>query len=92
MSDFRDLVTSRRMVRAFRTEPVDREVLHAVVDLAARSPSAGKTQGWSVVALEGASTEVFWSATMSAETRAEFRWRHLFAAPVILLSFADPQA
>ena len=80
------------MVRAFRTEPVDREVLHAIVDLASRSPSAGKTQGWSVVALEGASTEVFWSATMSAETRAEFRWRHLFAAPVILLSFADPQA
>jgi len=92
VSDFRDLVTSRRMVRAFRTEPVDRDVLHGIVDLAARSPSAGKTQGWSIVALEGASTEVFWSATMSAETRAEFRWRHLLAAPLILLSFADPQA
>ena len=34
----------------------------------------------------------FWSATMSVETRSEFRWKHLFAAPMIVLSFADPQA
>jgi len=80
------------MVRAFRDEAVDRDVLYHMVDLAARSPSAGKTQGWSLVVLEGSATEKFWSATMSSETRAEFRWKHLFAAPVILLSFADPQA
>jgi nitroreductase len=92
VSDFYELVTSRRMVRAFRADPVEREVLHRIVDLAARSPSAGKTQGWSIVALEGASTETFWSATMSAETRAGFRWRHLLAAPMILMSFADPHA
>lgn len=92
MSDFEDLVASRRMVRAFRPEPVDRALLARLVDTASRSPSAGKTQGWSIVALEGAATEVFWSATMSAETRAEFRWRHLFAAPMIVLSFANAQA
>lgn len=92
MSDFHDLVASRRMVRAFRTDPVSREVLARIVDTASRSPSAGKTQGWSLVVLEGAGTEAFWSATMSPETRAEFRWQHLFAAPIIVLSFADSQA
>lgn len=29
---------------------------------------------------------------MTNETRATFRWQHLFAAPIIALSLADPQA
>ncbi|MFM2180722.1 MAG: hypothetical protein RIR54_16 [Actinomycetota bacterium] len=92
MSDFRELVASRKMVRAFRNDSIDRELFARLVDTASRSPSAGKTQGWSLLALEGPATETFWSATMSGETRAEFRWKHLFAAPMIVLSFADPQA
>lgn len=92
MSDFHDLVASRRMVRAFRADPVDRALFARLVDTASRSPSAGKTQGWSLLALEGPATETFWSATMSGETRADFRWKHLFAAPMIVLSFANPQA
>ncbi|MFM8015976.1 MAG: nitroreductase family protein [Actinomycetota bacterium] len=91
-SEFRELVASRRMVRAFRSDPVDHALLAALVDTASRSPSAGKTQGWNLVVLEGAATETFWSATMTNETRVGFRWRHLFAAPMIVLSFADPQA
>jgi len=92
MGEFRELVASRRMVRAFRSDPIDHALLDAIVDTASRSPSAGKTQGWNLVVLEGAATESFWTATMSNETRAGFRWQHLFAAPMIVLSFADPQA
>ena len=92
MSDFRDVVLSRRMVRAFRPDAVPRSQLAALVDLASRSPSAGKTQGWSLVVLEGGATGQFWDATMSTETRARFRWKFLFDAPVIMLSFADPHA
>lgn len=80
------------MVRAFRRDPVERALLVRLVDSASRSPAAGNTQGWSLVVLEGAATESFWSATMTPETRATFRWQHLLAAPVIALSFADPQA
>ena len=80
------------MVRAFRTDPIERDLLERLVDLASRSPSAGKTQGWHVVVLEGAVTDTFWSATMRPGTRETFRWKHLLDAPVILLSFADPQA
>ncbi|MFZ9518259.1 MAG: nitroreductase family protein, partial [Ilumatobacteraceae bacterium] len=54
--------------------------------------SAGRTQGWNLVVLEGAQTETFWSATMTSEIRSAFRWQHLFVAPLIALSFADPQA
>lgn len=93
MSDeFSRLVRTRRMVRAFRRDPIDRAVLAHIVDLASRSPSAGKTQGWHLVVLEGEDTGRFWRATMSAETRETFRWKHLLDAPVIALSFADPQA
>ena len=89
---FERLVTTRRMVRAFRTDPVDRGLFGRLVTSATRSPSAGRTQGWKLVVLEGPRTETFWSATMTNETRATFRWQHLFAAPIIALSFADPQA
>lgn len=80
------------MVRAFRRDPIDRAILARIVELASRSPSAGKTQGWRLVVLEGDETERFWRATMGDETRATFRWKHLFDAPVIALSFADTQA
>ena len=80
------------MVRAFRSDPVDRELIARLVDTASRAPSAGKAQGWHVVVLEGAATEQFWSATMADSVRAKFRWKHLLAAPVIALSFADPHA
>lgn len=92
MSDFERLARSRRMVRAFRHDPIDRDLLARLVTTASHSPSAGKTQGWSLVVLEGAATETFWAATMSAETRATFRWRHLFDAPMLIVSLADPQA
>ncbi|MGA0784360.1 MAG: nitroreductase family protein [Ilumatobacteraceae bacterium] len=92
MTSFDHLVSSRRMVRAFRSDPIDRELLTRLVELAARSPSAGNSQGWELVVLEGARTETFWSATMTPDTRATFRWQHLFAAPVVALSFASPRA
>jgi nitroreductase len=63
-----------------------------LVDLALRSPSAGKTQGWHLVVLEGDDTDRFWRHAFPAERRASFRWPRLFAAPVIALPFADPQA
>lgn len=80
------------MTRAFRTDPLPAGTLERLVDLASRAPSAGKSQGWHLVALEGAETARFWDATLPAERRDTFRWRRLLDAPAILLPFADPQA
>jgi nitroreductase len=80
------------MCRSFTTEPVDPSVLDRLVDLAARSPSAGKTQGWHLVVLEGADTDRFWRHAFPAERRDGFAWPGLFAAPVIAMPFADPDA
>ncbi len=43
--EFREAVRRRRMVRAYRDEPVDLAVVERLLDLARRAPSAGFSQG-----------------------------------------------
>jgi nitroreductase len=80
------------MTRAFSDKPVDQGVLSSLVDLASRAPSAGKTQGWHLVVLQGADVARFWDDTLPADRRATFRFQQLLNAPVIALPFADPEA
>lgn len=80
------------MTRAYRPDPIPRDVLLDLVDLASRAPSAGKTQGWHLVVLEGALTAAFWDVTLQPEERGSFPWPRLLDAPVIALPLADPQA
>ena len=47
--EFGEVVRKRRMVRHFSDEPVAREVLERMLDLARHAPSAGFTQGQSFV-------------------------------------------
>jgi nitroreductase len=92
MTEFSEVVRNRRMTRAFRHAPVDPATLDDLVDLASRSPSAGKTQGWHLVVLEGDATARFWDLSLPVEKRAGFRWKHLLDAPVIALPLADASA
>ena len=92
MAEFTEVVRNRRMTRSFATTPVDPDVLDGLVDLASRAPSAGKTQGWHLVVLEGADTARFWDVTLPHERRDRFRWTHLLDAPVIALPLADAAA
>ncbi|MEO5975032.1 MAG: nitroreductase family protein [Ilumatobacteraceae bacterium] len=90
--EFADVVVGRRMTRAFSPRAVDSQILDRLVDLASRAPSAGKTQGWHLLVLEGTQVAEFWSATFPPETRNGFRWPQLFEAPLIAVAFADPNA
>jgi nitroreductase len=92
MTEFSEVVRNRRMTRAFRHAPVDPATIDDLVDLASRSPSAGKTQGWHLVVLEGDATARFWDLSLPVEKRAGFRWKHLLDAPVIALPLADASA
>ena len=80
------------MTRSFSSESVHSETIDLAVDLATRAPSAGKTQGWHVIALEGESLFHFWSIVFPEDKRASFKWPGLFDAPLVTLWFADPQA
>lgn len=89
------MVRRRRMVRNFDgTRPVPPDVLDRVLTNALHAPSAGFSQGWAFLVLEGREeTERFWSATWpDAERRRGFRWQGLFEAPVLILPMSHKQA
>jgi nitroreductase len=92
MSEFADVVRRRRMTRDFLAEPVPVEIIHQLVDLASRAPSAGKTQGWHLVVLTGEQTSRFWDISLPVDRRAGFTWQGLLRAPVIALVLCDPGA
>lgn len=92
MGEFADVVRRRRMTRSFEPRPLPPGLLDELIDLAARAPSAGKTQGWHVVSLEGQETARFWDITLPPMRRGRFKWQGLLDAPVILLPFADAKA
>src|ERR1700678_2590062 len=64
--DLRSAIRSRRMVRDFSGEPVSRETLDSLLDLAVRAPSAGNTAGREFIVLEGPETARFWESTTTA--------------------------
>lgn len=80
------------MTRTFDGRPVPPALLEELVDLASRAPSAGKTQGWHLVVLEGPGTARFWDATLPPERRAGFAFPGLLQAPVLGLAVAEPEA
>jgi len=50
-------ITSRLSVRAFLPDPVERETLMHLLDVASRAPSGVNTQPWKVYVLQGASRD-----------------------------------
>jgi nitroreductase len=51
--DLTEVIKKRRSVRAFLPDPVPRELISRVVDLARWSPSWGNTQPWEIVVADG---------------------------------------
>lgn len=47
--EFKEVLRRRRMVRNYSGEPIDRDVLTRIASAALRAPSAGNSQGFSVV-------------------------------------------
>lgn len=81
------------MTRAFRSTPLDRALVDAVLDTARRTPTAGNSQGVEILVLDTpADTERYWSTTFTAAGRASFRWQGLFDAPVLVSVYGDPRA
>lgn len=91
--EFQDVVRRRRMVRNYQDRPLPPGALDRILANATRAPSAGFTQGWAFLALEGREqTEIFWSHTFDPERRASFAHQGLFNAPVLVLPLVSRQA
>lgn len=80
------------MTRNFSDSPVDPALLERCIELGSRAPSAGKTQGWHLVVLEGLETARYWDVAFPVANREGFAFPGLFTAPVIAIVLADPHA
>jgi len=86
------VVSRRRVCRSFLDRPVSQGALEHALGLATRAPSAGNTQGWAFVVLEGDHTAVFWDAEADASWLAHPSHPGLLNAPVIVLPLASRSA
>ena len=81
------------MCRSFLDLPVAPEVVDRLLDRARRAPSAGHTQGWAFVVLEGRDlTARFWALDADPGWLARPTHPGLLRAPVIVLPLASRQA
>jgi nitroreductase len=89
--EFREVLRRRKMVRTFRDLPVDRTVLDRILTNGHRAPSAGYTQGYAFLVLEGpGETKRFWDVV----SEGDGDWPHqgLRQAPVIVVVFGSKKA
>jgi nitroreductase len=88
--EFQDVVRKRKMVRSFTDEPIAPELVERIVANAQRAPSAGFSQGWAFLVLDGrAETERYWNTTMTAERRKAFGWPGMFNAPLLIVCLSN---
>jgi len=91
--EFQDVVRRRRMVRNYTDEPLPAGTLDRLLDNAVRAPSAGFSQGWAFLVLEGrADTDRFWSAVFPAGERESFAHQGIFRAPAIIVPLSSKDA
>ncbi|MCL6091512.1 MAG: nitroreductase family protein [Actinobacteria bacterium] len=84
-----EVVARRRMCRSFSDRPVAPEALDRAFALATHAPSAGNTQGWAFVVLEGPETERFWRHTADPSWLERPDHPGLLLAPVVVLPLAN---
>ncbi|HEY8301679.1 MAG TPA: nitroreductase family protein [Jatrophihabitans sp.] len=94
--ELRDAIRSRRMIRSYDPDqPIPREVLEELLELAVFAPSAGYTQGWHFLVLDDiTSIRTFWSVTTeTGPTDSPDGWlRRLQTAPALIVCLSDKQA
>jgi nitroreductase len=89
--DFADVLRRRRMIRSYEeARPVPAEALDAVLVAALRAPSAGFTQGVSLVVLSSVTErETFWRVVAHADST----WlRGMRTTPVLVLVWTSEEA
>lgn len=51
--DILEAIRARKSIRSFKPEPVPKEILEKIIDIARRSPSAANTQPWEITVVTG---------------------------------------
>lgn len=81
------------MVRSFEDRPIDRALVERIVANAQRAPSAGFSQGWAFLVLDGKEeTARYWDALWPRPGRERFGWPDLFNAPLLVVCLSHKMA
>ena len=51
--DIMEAIRARKSIRGFRPDPVPKEILREILDIATRAPSAMNTQPWEIIVIAG---------------------------------------
>src|ERR1700757_2344355 len=70
-------ITSRRSIRAFLDQPVEREDIEQILQVAARAPSGTNTQPWKVYVLTGERKRKLSAAILEAHNNPELSKQHV---------------
>jgi nitroreductase len=90
--EFQDVVRKRRMVRSFLKQPLRHEDVERILANAQRAPSAGFSQGWAFLVLEGdEQTTRYWDA-VGPEASDQFAWQDLYNAPLLVVCLSHKNA
>lgn len=88
-----EAIRKRRMCRSFLDRPVGAATVDRLLDAGRRAPSAGHTQGWAFVVLEGREqTDAFWEHASESAWRADPNWPGLLQAPVVIVPLCSAEA
>ena len=69
-------ITSRRSIRAFLDQPVAREDIEKILEVASRAPSGTNTQPWKVYVLTGQARTALSSAILAVHLDPEQSRQH----------------
>jgi len=82
-------ILRRRMCRSFLPGPVGADALEHALFLATHAPSAGNSQGWAFLVLEGEDTSLFWGQQADPGWLAHPSHPGLLNAAVVVLPLAS---
>ncbi|HEX6392472.1 MAG TPA: nitroreductase family protein [Acidimicrobiales bacterium] len=88
-----EVLSRRRMCRNFTGDPVPSDVVDRLLDRASRAPSAGHTQGWSFLVLDGREqVDGFWRADADPVWLENPTLPGVLRAPVIVVPLCSVRA
>jgi nitroreductase len=85
--EFQDVVRRRRMIRNFEDRPIPEETLERILENAVHAPSAGFSQGWAFLVLEGDEKKRFHDVTYPGHDDLG-----VYRAPVLIVCLSHKAA
>lgn len=87
--EFQDVIRKRKMVRSFEDRPVDHATVERLLANAQKAPSAGFSQGWGFLVLEGRDQVTRYWDSLAEGANAFAGWPDLRNAPLIIVCLSN---